>query len=639
MTMLDRMRRHKGWLKWSLAIVVVSFILLYIPSFLSEGSGVASNNSVVADVEGREITAQQFRRVYEAQIASYRQQYGGNVDERLLKQLGIDQRIVQQMVQEEVSLAEANRLGIKASDAEVRERILSIPAFQENGSFIGDTRYRQLLQMQNPPMQPDEFEDQIRRSIIAEKLEAALTAWITVSDADIEKEFRNRNEKVKLDVVNFPADKFREGLTATDAEIGAYFDSHKDAFRVPEKRKVRYLTIDQEKMRGQATVTGQQIERAYNDNIQQYSTPEEVRASHILLKTDGKDDAAVKKQAEDLIAKIKGGADFADLAKKYSQDDANAKKGGDLDFFPKGQMVPEFDQAVFNMKIGEVTPEPVKTKFGYHIIKLVDKKPATTKTLADVRSQIEDQLKWEQAQTAAEKLAGEVAGQLKKPSDFDSVARAHGLQTGETGFFQQDEPIAGIGMAPAVGQQAFQMKEGEVSEPIRTPQGYAFITVTGKQDPYIPKVDEVKAKVRDEVLKQKAIEAARQKAASVAAAAKAGDLDKAAKAADLEVKHTDLIPRGSAIADAGISPALDEKAFSLPQGAVSDPIVTDTGAAIIRVVAKQAASPADFAKQKDGLRTELQNDRKQKFFASYMAKARQRMKINVNRDTIAQIVG
>jgi len=639
MTMLDRMRRHKGWLKWSLAIVVVSFILLYIPSFLSEGPNGASNNSVVADVEGREITAQQFRRVYQAQIASYRQQYGGNIDERLLKQLGIDQRIVQQMIQEEVSLAEANRLGIKASDAEVRERILSIPAFQENGNFIGDTRYRQLLQMQNPPMQPDEFEDQIRRSIIAEKLEAALTAWITVSDADVEKEFRNRNEKVKLDVVNFPADKFREGLTATDAEINAYFESHKDAYRIPEKRKVRYVTVDQEKLRGQATVTGQQIERAYNDNIQQYSTPEEVRASHILLKTDGKNDAAVKKQAEDLIAKIKGGADFAELAKKYSQDDTNAKKGGDLDFFPRGQMVPEFDQAVFNMKVGDVTPEPVKTKFGYHIIKLVDKKPAATKTLAEVRAQIEDQLTYEQAQTAAEKLANDIAGQLKKPSDFEPVARAHGLQSGETGFFEQGEPIAGIGMAPAVSQQAFQMKEGEVSEPIRTPQGYAFITVTAKQDPYIPKVDEVKAKVREDVLKQKAIEAARQKAASVAAAAKSGDLEKAAKAAGLEVKHTDLIPRGSAIADAGISPALDEKAFSLPQGAVSDPVVTDTGAAIVKVVEKQAASPADFAKQKDGLKTQLQNDRKQKFFAAYMTKARQGMKININRDTIAQIVG
>ena len=151
MTMLDRMRRHKGWLKWSLAIVVVSFILLYIPSFLRDGAGAAGNNSVVADVEGREITAQEFRRVYQQQMQAYRQQYGGNVDERLLKQLGIDQRIVQQMIQEEASLAEADRLGITASDAEVRERILALPAFQENGQFIGDARYRQILQMQNPP--------------------------------------------------------------------------------------------------------------------------------------------------------------------------------------------------------------------------------------------------------------------------------------------------------------------------------------------------------------------------------------------------------------------------------------------------------------------------------------------------------
>ncbi len=169
MTMLDRMRRHKGWLKWSLAIVVVSFVLLYIPSFLREGTG-ASGNSVVADVEGHEITAAQFRRAYNQQMQAYRQSYGGNVDERLLKQLGIDQRIVQQMIQEEASLAEADRLGIKASDAEVRERILALPAFQENGQFIGDVRYRQLLRMQNPPMRPDEFEDQIRRGIIAEKL-------------------------------------------------------------------------------------------------------------------------------------------------------------------------------------------------------------------------------------------------------------------------------------------------------------------------------------------------------------------------------------------------------------------------------------------------------------------------------------
>jgi peptidyl-prolyl cis-trans isomerase D len=636
--MLDRMRRHKGWLKWSLAIVVVSFVLLYIPSFMRDGAKGAAANSVVADVEGREITAAQFRRVYMQQMQAYRQSYGANVDEKLLKQLGIDQRIVQQMIQEEASLAEAAHLGIKASDAEVRERILSLPAFQDNGQFIGDQRYRQLLRMQSPPMRPDEFEDQIRRSVIVEKLQAALTGWMTVADADVVNEFKKRNEKVKVQVANFPADKFRDGLVASDAEIAKHFDDHKDAYRIGEKRKVRYVTIDQEGLRQRATVTGQQIERAYNDNIQQYSQPEQVRASHILLKTEGKDEAAVKKQAEELLAKIKAGADFGELAKKHSQDESSAVKNGDLDFFPKGQMVGEFDKAAFSMKVGEVS-DLVKTQFGYHIIKVTDKRAASTKTLDEVRSQIEDQLKYEQAQAAGQKLADAVAAELKKPADFDTVARARGLPGGESGLFLQDEPIAGIGMAPAVGQQAFQMKEGEVSEPLRTPQGYAFITVTGRQDSYIPKLDEVKARVRDDVLKQKAIEAARQKAAAINAAMKSGDFEKAAKAAGLEVKTTELITRGAPMGDAGVSPALEAAAFALPAGSVSDPVVTETGAAILKVVERKDVAADELAKQKDTLRTEILNERKNKFFSAYMTKARQRMRIIINREIVAQIVG
>src|SRR3954469_5921532 len=216
MTMLDRMRRHKSWLKWSLAIVVVSFVLLYIPSFLNDSTQGAASNAVVANVEGRDITAAQFRRVYNQQMQAYRQSYGANVDDRLLKQLGIDQRIVQQMIQEEAGLAEANRLGISASDAEVRERILSLPAFQENGQFIGDQRYRQLLQMQNPPMRPSDFEDQVRRSIASEKLQAAVTGWITVADKDVESKYRKRSEKDNLPALIIPPAEFRGGAVAAD---------------------------------------------------------------------------------------------------------------------------------------------------------------------------------------------------------------------------------------------------------------------------------------------------------------------------------------------------------------------------------------------------------------------------------------
>ena len=633
MTMLDRMRRHKGWLKWSLAIVILAFIVLYIPSFLEPG--MAGNSDVVASVEGREITVGRFRQAYQRQMQAYRAQFGGNVDEKMLKQLGIDQRIVQQMIEEETALAEASRLGISATDQEVRARIATMPGLLENGQFIGEQRYRQMLEMQN--MTPSEFEEQIRRAVTLQKLQAALTNWMTVDDKELETEFKRRNEKVKLAVVSFPADKFREGLEATDAELSAYYDAHKNELKIPEKRKVKYALVDMQAIRNRTQVSPQDVERAYEDNQQQYSTPEQVRASHILLKTEGKDDAAVKKQAEDLLAKVKGGADFAQLATTHSEDDTSKVKGGDLDFFGKGSMVPEFDKVAFSMKPGEIS-DLVKTQYGYHIIKVTDKKEASTKPLAEVRAQIEDQVKWERAQAEAQRIANEVTGKLKNPADFDTVAKAQGLTVGESGLFSKDEPIAGLGVAPAVAERAFELKEGEVSESIRTPQGFAFITVTGRQDSYVPKLDEVKARVRDEVLKKKAIDVARQRAATIGAQMKSGDFNAAAKAAGLEIKTTEFIARGAPIGDVGASPAIDAVAFALPVGSVSDPIVTDNATVIVKALERQDPAPSDIASAKTTLKAELLNERRTRFYASYMNKARERMKVNVNRELLAQLV-
>ena len=636
MTMLDRMRRHKNWLKWSLFLVVVAFILLYIPSFMRDPSGVAGSHDVVASVEGQDITVQRFRRVYQQQMQAYRNAYGASMDEKLLKQLGIDQRIVQQMIEEEAAIVEARRLRITASDEEVRARILAIPAFQENGRFIGDQRYLQVLQMQNPPMRPDEFEEQIRRGVLVEKLQAALTDWLTVSDAEIAAEFRRRNEKVKLAVVAFPADKFREGVTASDAEIAAYFNEHKAEYRIPDKRKIRYALVDVQAIRERTQVNALDVQRYYEDNEQQYSTPEQVRASHILLKTQGKDDAAVKKQAEDLLAKIKGGANFAELATKFSEDEASKAKGGDLDYFGKGQMVGEFDKVAFELQPGQVS-DVVKTSYGYHIIKVMEKKAASKRSLDEVRPQIEDQLRWDRAQAEAQRIADDVASKLKTPAGFDAVAKPRGLVVNDSAFFAREEPIAGLGVAPAAAARAFELKEGEVSEAIRTPQGFAFITVTGTQPAKDPTVEEVKARVREDVVKKKALDAAREKAASVAPQLK-GNFDAAAKSAGLEVKTTDLIARGAPVADLGISAAVDAAAFALPAGGVSDPIVTDTGAVVVRVLEKQDAGAADLAKARDTLRTEILNNRRNQFYASYMTKARDRMRITINRETLAQVI-
>src|SRR5260221_4446022 len=190
MTMLDRMRRHREWLKWSLGLVVASFVVFYIPDLLRSTGADAASGDTIANVEGHEISAGEFRRTYQAQLQAYRSAYGANMSEQLLKQLGVEQQILQQMVDERAALAEADRLGLKVSDEEVRQRIISMPAFQENGAFIGEQRYQQLLRMQRPPLMPADFEDNVRRGLLVEKLRSSVTDWLAVADNDLEQGYR-----------------------------------------------------------------------------------------------------------------------------------------------------------------------------------------------------------------------------------------------------------------------------------------------------------------------------------------------------------------------------------------------------------------------------------------------------------------
>src|SRR5258708_5321178 len=462
MTMLDKMRRHMSWLKWSLGLVCLAFIIFYIPDFLRGSGADAASGDTIAKIEGQEISTGEFKRTYQAELQAYRSAYGANMSDQLLKQGGIEQQILNQMIDERAALAEANRLGIDVSDEEVRQRIVTLPAFQENGAFIGEGRYQQLLRMQRPPMTPSEFEDNIHKSLVIQKLHGALTDWVSIPDKELEQEYRRRNDKVKLAVVTFTADTFRPQVTASDADISAYFEAHKNDLKIPEKRKIRYLLVDIDALRAKIVVPPADIERTYNNNIEQYSTPEQVRASHVLLKTEGKDDAAVKTKAEEVLKQAKGGADFAELAKKYSEDEQSAKNGGDLDYFGRGPMVAEFHQAVFAMQPGQIS-ELVKTQYGYDVIKLVDKKNAATRPLAEVRQQLNDQLAYERAQSQAADLASKLEKQITKAADLDKTAKAEGLAVQESGFFAREEPILGLGPAPEAANRAFERKQGELA--------------------------------------------------------------------------------------------------------------------------------------------------------------------------------
>ena len=393
-----------------------------------------------------------------------RQAYGGNLDDQMLRQLGVEQRVLSQMIDSEAVLAEADRLGITATDTEVRERIMGISAFQENGQFIGEERYRQLLRLQRPPITPAQFEEEIRNSVVLDKMRATLTEWITVSDADADAEYRRRNEKVTLQLASFPTVSFLDQVQVTDADVAAWYEQQKETYRIGERRKVRYLLLDIQAIRNNITVPEQDVQRAYRQNIDQYTQTEQVRASHILLNTEGKDEAEVRSKAEALLAQIKGGADFAALAKANSQDPASAARGGDLDFFGRGRMVPEFDAVAFSLPVGQLS-DLVRTQFGFHIIKVTDKKAAEVQPLDAVRTQITEQLKFERAQTRVQDLSTAIAAELKTPADLDKAAKSRGLQVQESPLFTRTEPIPGLGASPEVSEQAFTLEQGRVSGP------------------------------------------------------------------------------------------------------------------------------------------------------------------------------
>ena len=639
MTMLDRMRRHKGWLKWSLALVVLAFVFLYVPGFMDQTGGAALPADVIARIGDEEISMLEFQQIYSRQLQAYRLESGGEISEEVLRSLGIDRQILQQMVDGHAALAEAERLGLEVSDAEVRERILSIPAFQIDGRFIGEASYRQLLQQQRPPISPSQFEEEIRNEILVERLQAAVTGWVRVSDAEVADEHRRRNERVRVDVVAFRAADFRGEVEATDDDIELLFAEEAVNYEVAEKRRLRFLLVDQTAIFDSLALTDDEVRQYYDANISQYQTPGQVRASHILLRVDGDNETEVAARAAELAAEARGGADFAQLAREHSQDETNAGNGGDLGLFGRGRMVPEFENAAFALAAGEIS-DPVRSPFGFHVIQVTQKQEEVTQPFEEVRGAIETVLKRERSSSRATALARAIAAEATLPEELERAASARGYELQESGFAARGEPILGLGLAQEVSAQAFAIEPGTVAGPIPTPSGPAFVTVTDIQDPYIPELEEVRDQVREDVIRKKSLTLAQERAAEAAGTLEAADdFVAAAEEAEWAVGSSDLVTRGAALPEVGSSPAVEAVAFAMLPGDVSDVIQTGNAAAIVHLVEREEASAADLAQNRDTLRDELMMQRQSRFFTAYMDNVKARLDIMIDLAVLEQAIG
>ena len=638
--MLDGMRRHKGWLKWSLALVCLAFVFLYVPGFVDQTALEGFPNDVVARVGDYDITVAQFRQMYLLQLENYRQQSSGEVSEEVLRSLGIDRQILLGMIARYAAVAEAERIGLSVSDAEVRHRIVNLPGFQVNGQFVGEARYRQSLAFQRPPMTPAQFEEEVRRDIMFERLEAAVTGWIAVSDEEIAAEHRRRNEKVRVQVVAFRGDDYLEELEATDEEIEALYEEDSLSYELPEKRQLRFLLVDESTIFESISPADEEVQQFYDANSSQYTTPGQVRASQILLRIGDQDEAEVEARAAELAAEARGGADFAELAREHSQDEATAEAGGDLGMFGRGRMVAEVEAAAFDMEVDAVS-DPVKSAIGFHVLRVTGKQEETRQPLEEVREAIENTLKNERATTRADDLARAIAADVETPQDLERAASARGFELQESGFVGRGEPILGLGFAPQVSAEAFQLEEGEVVGPIQTPTGPAFVTVTGLQDPVIPPLDEVREDVARDVRNRKALERAREEAEAAVGSLRDGeDFAAAAEAAGLTVGTSELISRGAAFPEVGVSAAVEQAAFELPVGGVSR--ILEAGGetlAVVRLVEREDVTPEQIAEASDAVRSDLLQSRRAEFYSAYMSRVQEQLGVDVDYGAFETAVG
>jgi len=636
---LAALRRHRRWLYGFLWLVILAFVILYVPALQDEGQPAET----VVNVGGLKVSASEYQRAYNRQRQLYAQLYQGPLDENMIRQLGLESQVLETLVTERLVELEAKRLGITVSDEAVARAIASSPEFQDEGKFIGGDEIRRRLELAGQT--EAEFERSLRQKLERESLEGLVGAGAQASEGEVERAFRRRSEQVRLEYVQADAARYRAGVKPSEDEIKVLFEAKPDAYRIPEKRVASYVLLDRPALQPQVAVTDRELELHYNDRREDFRQDEEACASHILVKlkqadaAEGHTDAEAQAIAQKLLDQVKGGADFASLARKSSEDQGSASSGGDLGCFGPGRMVPEFDAAVFALEPGGLS-DLVKTSFGYHVIRLASKREATVLPFAQVKERIRASVTEKKTRELGEQKAQALAEALARGKSLEEAAKAQGLVVQKSAPFARGETPPVLS-SPSVVARVFQMKAGATEkEGFALPQGAAFIALAEVQEARAPELKDAKDAVRANLVEQASLAQARATARELRAKAAQLGLEKAAAAFGLVRKETpSLTARGQPLGDLGTGLALEEAAFSLPEKALSEPVRTASGWAVLRVLEKKPFDAAELERQKPQLRASLRQQRQSELFRAFVIAARERYEISRNAEAYRRALG
>ncbi|HSM13205.1 MAG TPA: SurA N-terminal domain-containing protein [Thermoanaerobaculia bacterium] len=625
--MLKVLRDNLKYLSWILWVVILVFIAFVFVDF-GGGLGQQRNaTSAAATVGDRVVSYKDFERQYRQLEQQYRDAFGERFTPELADQLRLPAVALERLVNQELLLAEARRQGLRATDEEVQRRILEIPAFRgAGGAFAGTETYQGFLRRIGYTAR--EFEEEIRDEILVGKLTGLLEAGVAVPDEAVELAWRERNEKATVRYLLAPASRYAGRAAPAPGELEAWFAEHRDEFRLPDRRVVDYLLVDAARLRATLEISDEELRRAYEQDPEQYRLPEQVHARHILVKIDESRSAeeAEARMAE-VRSKLAAGADFAELAAEYSDDPGSRDRGGDVGWFERGRMVPEFEQAAFDADAGSVVG-PVRTSFGLHLIDVVEKRAGGVQPFDGVAGAIRARLASDRAEAAAETRARDLVARLRAgdPADeaaWQALADEDVVTFTTTPPFGREEGVPGIGRNPEFADAAFALAAGEASEPVRIPRGWAVLRLREEQPAHEAELAEVEAPARAAFERERSVELARAELAEARAAIEGGEsFDAAAARLGLEVAESPEFGRTGSIPGLGPAAPLAATALTLEPGQLGGPVAAGSGAVLFEVVARTRFEPERFAAEREGLRDELRRDEANRLLAALLAERR-----------------
>ncbi len=632
-----------------LVFICASMAITLIPGGIGSSLGIgAPPAGVLATIGDQQVTVPEVQREAKAMIRQQLPQGGAQAAMLLPIFAG---QAAEQLINQKALIAEAHRLGLRVNDDELREEFQHgqyATVFFPEGKFIGQEEYENLLQRND--LTVAQFEQSEKDRILIRKLHALVSSSAFVGDPEVRDEFNRRNTKVKFEYAVITQADILKALHPADEELKAFYERNKATYNnsIPEKRQIKYVVLDSAKLAAATTVTDQDLQAYYDQHREEYRVPEQVKVSHILIKTplpapgakeDQKAIADARTKAEGVLKELKAGGDFGKLAEKYSDDPGSAKSGGDLGWIGRGRTVPEFEKAAFSLGKGQ-TSDLVKSSYGFHIIRVEDKQEAHLKTLAEVKSEIEEKVKQQKVARATEAAANALLS-LARTDGFDKATAAKGQAAVTTEFFRRTDNLPGLATNPQFMDAVFNEADKAPPDLVQVPQGYVVFQLLGIRPPATPTFEEIRSRVESEFKNERASFLLQQKTQELSDRAKAAhDLKKAAKDLGAVMKTSELVLPDGQVPDIG-SMASASAIFSLKPGEISGPITAGGNGVVAQLLEKQAPTDQEFTEKKDQIRQSLLEAKQNDLFGLFVTNLRKDMeksnRLKVNQEEMKNL--